>query len=195
LNIGWPPDLTWYKLLTEWGSVIGGVFALIAGLAVVIIGRVQVQATRETADKQIAAVKANLQADTMLRLMDKFDTEPFQAKLKVAAEACLTHLDTKDPGVSVEDVLDFFDDAAFCVYKGALDEEMMWHPFYHWFRVYYQASEQHINVRTKDESGVWNYLRWIYPRLNELEKAKSPSTYKEKLNDTDLEKYLREICE
>ena len=28
---GWPADLTWYRLLTDWGSVIGGVFALIAG--------------------------------------------------------------------------------------------------------------------------------------------------------------------
>ena len=29
--IGLPADLTWYRLLTDWGSVIGGVFALIAG--------------------------------------------------------------------------------------------------------------------------------------------------------------------
>jgi hypothetical protein len=186
--MGWPADLTWYKLLTDWGSIIGGVLALAAAVAVVIV-------TRQVGDKQIVAVKANLQADTMLRLMDKFDSDPFQEKIKIAAEACLAHLETKDPGVAVEDVLDFFDDAAFCVYKGALDEEMMWHPFYHWLRVFYQASKQHIKMRINEESAVWNYLRWIYPRLNELEKTKSPSAYKEKLNDTDLEKYLREICE
>lgn len=29
--MGWPADFTWYKLLTDWGSLIGGVFALIAG--------------------------------------------------------------------------------------------------------------------------------------------------------------------
>jgi hypothetical protein len=42
LQMGWPADLTLYKLLTDWGSIIGGVLALIAGGAVVIIGRMQV---------------------------------------------------------------------------------------------------------------------------------------------------------
>jgi hypothetical protein len=32
MNFGLPCDLTWYKLLTDWGSLIGGVFALIAGV-------------------------------------------------------------------------------------------------------------------------------------------------------------------
>ena len=31
MNLGLPLDLTWYKLLTDWGSLIGGCFALIAG--------------------------------------------------------------------------------------------------------------------------------------------------------------------
>jgi hypothetical protein len=43
LNIGWPADLTWYKLLTDWGSLIGGVFALRAGAALYIGGRQQVE--------------------------------------------------------------------------------------------------------------------------------------------------------
>jgi hypothetical protein len=57
LNFGWPTDLTWYKLLTDWGSLIGGVFALIAGAALYFIGRVQIRATKEAADKEIAATK------------------------------------------------------------------------------------------------------------------------------------------
>jgi hypothetical protein len=57
LNIGWPADLTWYKLLTDWGSLIGGVFALLAGAALYIGGRQQVGATMEAADKEIAATK------------------------------------------------------------------------------------------------------------------------------------------
>ena len=62
LNSGWPPDLTWYKLLTDWGSVIGGVLALIAGAALYFIGRAQIHATTEAADKQIAAMKEALSA-------------------------------------------------------------------------------------------------------------------------------------
>jgi hypothetical protein len=37
LSIGWPADLTWYKLLTDWGNIIGGVFALLAGAALYVI--------------------------------------------------------------------------------------------------------------------------------------------------------------
>ena len=57
MNIGWPADLTWYKLLTDWGSLIGGVFALFAGAALYIGGRQQVGATMKAADKEIAATK------------------------------------------------------------------------------------------------------------------------------------------
>ena len=32
MTLGLPLDLTWYKLLTDWGSLIGGGFAFIAGV-------------------------------------------------------------------------------------------------------------------------------------------------------------------
>jgi hypothetical protein len=57
LDMGWPPDLTWYKLLTDWGGVIGGVFALIAGGAAYLAGRVQASATRSAADIQANATR------------------------------------------------------------------------------------------------------------------------------------------
>jgi hypothetical protein len=50
--MGWPADLTWYKLVTDWGSLIGGSFALIAGAALYIIGRAQANATRDAANIQ-----------------------------------------------------------------------------------------------------------------------------------------------
>jgi hypothetical protein len=46
MDLGLPTDLTWYKLLTDLGSLIGGGFALIAG-AVAYIGARQA-ATKET---------------------------------------------------------------------------------------------------------------------------------------------------
>lgn len=47
----WPPDLTTYKLLTDWGSLIGGGLALLAGL-IAYIG------ARQAAAKQVAAMAA-----------------------------------------------------------------------------------------------------------------------------------------
>lgn len=69
MNMGWPVDLTWYKLLTDWGSLIGGGFALIAGAALYMIGGVQantvrkqtevlkqqVKGTEDTAERQLRA--------------------------------------------------------------------------------------------------------------------------------------------
>jgi hypothetical protein len=55
LSLGWPPDLSWYKLLTDWGSLIGGLLALGAGIAAYVAGTKQARATREAADRQIKA--------------------------------------------------------------------------------------------------------------------------------------------
>jgi hypothetical protein len=62
VDAGRPADLTWYKLLTDWGSLIGGVFALIAGVALYVIGRRQVTATTLAADREIAAAKEGISA-------------------------------------------------------------------------------------------------------------------------------------
>ena len=47
----WPTDLTAYKLLTDWGSLIGGALALLAGL-IAYIG------ARQAAAKQVEALAA-----------------------------------------------------------------------------------------------------------------------------------------
>ncbi len=55
MQLGLPCDLTWYKLLTDWGSLLGGGLALIAGLAAYLAGRLQATATRKAVETQIAA--------------------------------------------------------------------------------------------------------------------------------------------
>jgi hypothetical protein len=64
MEMGLPFDLTWYKLLTDWGSVVGGLIALIAGGLAYKAGIIQAKATQQAADKQIAvnARKDRLQA-------------------------------------------------------------------------------------------------------------------------------------
>jgi hypothetical protein len=55
MNMGWPADQTWYRLLTDWGSVIGGIFALVAGGAAYLAGYLQASATRQAAKMQVEA--------------------------------------------------------------------------------------------------------------------------------------------
>jgi hypothetical protein len=110
------PDYTGLlKVLYDWQTVIAGVLAIVGGFIAYRAGVIQAKATRQAADQQISAVKSALQAESILRLMDKFDSEPFLEKRKIAAAACLSHLEAKNPGAEVEDILDFFEDVAFLV--------------------------------------------------------------------------------
>jgi hypothetical protein len=82
--MGLPVDLTWYKLLTDWGSLIGGSFALIAGAALYIIGRVQanaiakqtdalkqqVKGAEDTAERQLRAYVGVTSGNVTLELAD-----------------------------------------------------------------------------------------------------------------------------
>jgi hypothetical protein len=56
VSMGWPADVTVYKVLTDWGGLIGGGAALIAGLIAYAASLAQVRATKE-------AVKSQLKAD------------------------------------------------------------------------------------------------------------------------------------
>jgi hypothetical protein len=53
--MGWPGDLSWYKLLTDWGSVIGGSLAVAAGAGTVWV-------TMKSATREIAAAQAQTKA-------------------------------------------------------------------------------------------------------------------------------------
>lgn len=55
MSVGWPADLTLYKLLMDWGSVIAGIIALIAGVIAYVAGWVQARATRQAAMMQVEA--------------------------------------------------------------------------------------------------------------------------------------------
>ncbi|MGH7839097.1 MAG: hypothetical protein ACREQC_14895, partial [Candidatus Binataceae bacterium] len=61
--MGLPPDLSLYKLLTDWGSLIGGVFALIAGIIAYGAGHVQAAATRQPAEMQVEAERRKYDQD------------------------------------------------------------------------------------------------------------------------------------
>jgi hypothetical protein len=95
LNIGLPPDLTWYRLLTDFGSLIGGIFALLAAAALYIIGRRQAKATVEAADIQATATRqaAEQQAATADAELEHLKDEKAEEDRR-AREDLLAALDT-----------------------------------------------------------------------------------------------------
>jgi hypothetical protein len=165
-------------------SLLSGLGAIGAAIGAMVTAR----ATRQ----QVQAFTLALKAETMLKLLEKFDGDNYVAIRKTAAMACLLHLDDKEPGATVEPILDILDDAAFLVEKGALDAEMMHHAFYHWVRLYWQACAKQITSRREDEPAMWNNLSAIYPRLNDIERAAKPSTYREQLSQSEIKEYLED---
>jgi len=54
-----PPDYTgFWKLLYDWQTIIAGGAAIIGGVVAYVAGRIQARATRDAADRQIAAIKS-----------------------------------------------------------------------------------------------------------------------------------------
>jgi hypothetical protein len=170
-----------WKLLYDWQTLVAGFLALAAGALAYSVGQ-----------RQVGASKSALQAESIISLMEKFDSEAFQNKRRLAAEACLSKLPTRESGVDVDDVLDLFEDAAFLVHEGALSRRMMWHGFHHWVRIYYQASERYIADCRENEPARWKYLCLVYPLLNEVEKAEGKGKYIERLTDAALRTQLEE---
>jgi len=57
MSLGFPCDLTIYKLFTDWGSLIAGLLALLAGVLAYRSGVRQADSTRDATEKQLAAQK------------------------------------------------------------------------------------------------------------------------------------------
>jgi hypothetical protein len=61
MQLGWPTDFSWYRLLTDWGSFIGGLLALAAGIVAyrgaLAAAEQQNAGTMAAADKQIREMR------------------------------------------------------------------------------------------------------------------------------------------
>ena len=53
MPLGFPGDLSFYKLLTDWGSILAGLLALVAGYLAYRAGGEQADATRKATDRQL----------------------------------------------------------------------------------------------------------------------------------------------
>ena len=69
------------------------------------------------------------------------------------------------PNRDVEVVLDFFDQMALLVNRGALDEEMVWYQFYWPMASYWFASQGYVHKLGHDDPTRWEQLNSEMPRL------------------------------
>ena len=95
-------------------------------------------------------------------------------KQRDAAAKCLKAKAYKNPAEQcakdADAVLDFFETIGYLLRRGALDEKMVWHTFFHWIMGYYQAAEEYINDKRKSEPTVWEDFVELQGRMGRIER-------------------------
>jgi len=68
-------------------------------------------------------------------------------------------------GDDVDAVLDFFDEVAFLMRRGAVDEELVWYQFYWPMVHYWAAARAHAGRVRETDPTAWEQLDAVMPRL------------------------------
>jgi hypothetical protein len=106
---------------------------------------------------------------TALDSIWRFDTQWNSDAMADARSAAAAALLDGQPNRDVETVLDFFDQIALLVSRGALDEEMVWYQFYWPMATYWFASQGQVRELEHDDPARWEQLRTVMPRLVAIE--------------------------
>ena len=103
--------------------------------------------------------------DSLWRFDGQWNSDAMSDARSAAAAALLSGRPTQE----VELVLDFFDQMALLVSRGALDDELVWYQFYWPMTGYWFASQDYIQELERDDPMRWEQLRAVIPRLVAIE--------------------------
>lgn len=107
--------------------------------------------------------KLSLGADMVLKLDDRFKTPEMKNARARAAQKLATKALTSDENVDL--VLDFFEQVALFERRSAIDTELVWHTFYHWFFNYYHLSKSYREYARQDDTSLWADIEQLYERI------------------------------
>jgi hypothetical protein len=133
-------------------------------------------------------------------LVDKYDERFFEKMSRERKSAALFLLGKNSNGDELEDVLDFFESPiAKKVSDGCIDVEQIYDTFYHWIRLYYQASQKFIKEYRTDEPAAYTNLAELFAQTSNYEKKEMEKELGRKckledffLSQEDLTKYLQQ---
>jgi len=144
----------------DWTALMA-LAATIAALAAVASSVIVVRGVREDA----ARTRFNAGLESLWHLTEEWNSEEMTDTRSHAAASLLAAKPTAD----VNAVLDFFDEVALLLQRGALDEEMVWHEFYWPIANYWFASQEYIQQVQHDDPTVWTDLNATVQRLVGIE--------------------------
>src|ERR1043166_8242958 len=120
-------------------------------------------------------------------LVDKYE-ERFFERMKDERELAAKFLlgERSDSG-ELEDVLDYFEaPIAEKVEAGEVDAERIYNVFYHWVRLYWQASRRFVEKYRREEPAAWGNIKTLYKIISEFEKRTLERKLGRRVTDEDL---------
>ena len=126
-------------------------------------------------------------------LVDKYDERFFDKMSRQRKSAALFLLGENPNADELEDVLDFFESPiASKVKEGGIDAKQVYDIFYHWVRLYYEASQNFIAEYRKGEPAAYTELADLYRELSICEKKEVDSDKDLRLTPEKLKEYVRQ---
>jgi hypothetical protein len=113
--------------------------------------------------------------ESLWQLTEEWNSAAMDDARSNAAAALLAGQPTAD----VDEVLDFFDELALLVDRGALDAEMVCHQFYYPMANYWFASQDHVHEVQRDDPEAWRDLDKVMARLVAIEARRKRRTAQE----------------
>jgi hypothetical protein len=140
----------------DWGAV-AALAATVAALAGIVIALSAVSQMRsvERENHFVAGL------DALWRLDGDWHTPEMGDIRSQAAGALLASQSSDD----IATVLDFFDEVAFLLDRGVLDEDMVWYRFYQPMTDYWFASKDFVRQMRKQDASMWAHLDKIIDRM------------------------------
>ena len=166
---------TWYALFVypskrgrvDW-SAVAALAACATAVAAVVVAVVIVSQVRQETQR----VLFNTGLDSLWHFDAQWNSDGMMDARSAAASALLDGRPSHD----IDDVLDFFDQVALLLRRGALDEEMVCYELYWPMANYWFASQEYIRQVQRDAPAAWEQLASVIPHLTTIEARRRQRT-------------------
>ena len=149
-------------------SALAALAACVTAVAAMLVAITTVSQVRQ--ETQRALFNAGL--DSLWHFDAQWNSDEMMDVRSAAAAALLDGR----PGHDIDEVLDFFDQVALLLKRGALDEEMVCYEFYWPMANYWFASQEYIRQVQHDTPAAWEQLAVAMPRLAAIEARRRQHT-------------------
>ncbi len=156
----------------ERGSVDWNALAALAACVTAVAALVVTVTTISQVRQETQRVLFNAGLDSLWHFDEQWNSDGMMDTRSAAATALLDGRPSHD----VDEVLDFFDQVALLLKRGALDEDMVCYEFYWPMANYWFASQEYVRQVQRDAPATWEQLAGAVPRLAAIEARRRKHT-------------------